>query len=304
MNNKGQAGFAVAGALVVVIFISTLFIMLLGFDTVDASHIGVMNQFGELKGVMLPGMKWTGIFTHVEQYDLRMRQSTVEMLTGEQVAVDKDGQSVKSRILINYRLIPENVQDAYARVGVDRDLATILNLDGIIREGFKTATAKYTSTEIWQNRDKIKEEAITIIEDNFPKQYFVLENVIIPDIDFNPAFMAAIEAQKTNEKLALAKEKEVDIAKFEADRKVAEQKGISESAKIQYDADAYKILKAAESEAESLRLKKEQISDQLIQLEWINAWKSGGAQVPQWMMSNGGSNSQFLMQIPMDKIGG
>lgn len=302
MNKKGQAGFAILG-IVAVLFIATLFIMLLGFDTVDASHIGVMNQFGELKGVMYPGMKWTGIFTHVEQYDLRMHQETIEMISGEQTAVDKDGQSIKARIQINYKLNPDSVIDAYKEIGTDANMPKVLNLDGIVREGFKIASAKYTSTEIWQNRQKVKDDAIAIIESNFPKKYFTLENIIIPDIDFNPTFMAAIEQQKTNEKLALAKEKEVDIAKFEADRKVAEQKGISDSAKIQYDADAYKILKAAESEAEALRMKKEQLTPLMVQNNWIDAWKAGGAQVPQWIMSND-KDSSFLMQIPMDKING
>ena len=297
MNKNAQwevmGFFAVVG---IIIFIGVIFVLNMGYDTVDASHLGVMNQFGELKGIMNPGMRWTGIFTHVEQYDLRIRQDTVEMLTAEQTAVDKDGQSIKARIQINYRLLPDSVEEAYKNVGLDKDLATVLNLDGIVREGFKTTTAKYTSTEIWQNRQTIKDEAIKNIETNFPKKYFVLENVIIPDIDFNPAFMAAIEQQKTNEKLALAKEKEVDIAKFEADRKVAETRGLQDSKKLEYDAEAYKILVAAKSEAEALALKKEQLSPQMVQNNWIDAWKAGGSQVPKIIF--GDSSNNMIMQMP------
>jgi len=299
IGKKGQAetiaAFAVIGLGIFVVIIIVLF---MGYDTVDASHIGVMNQFGEIKGTMTSGMRWTGLFTHVEPYDLRTRQDTVEMITGEQTAVDKDGQSIKARIQINYRLIPESVVDAYKNVGVDADMVKTLNLDGIIREGFKIASAKYTSTEIWQNRQKVKDDAIKIIESNFPKKYFILENVIIPDIDFNPAFMAAIEQQKTNEKLALSKEKEVAIAKFEADRKVAETKGLQDSMKLQYDADAYKILVAARSEAEALKLKREQITPMMVEMSRIEAWKSGGAQVPKWVMATDGNAGNFMMQIP------
>jgi regulator of protease activity HflC (stomatin/prohibitin superfamily) len=235
---------------------------------------------------MQPGMQWTGLFTHVESYDLRIRQATVEMLTAEQTAVDKDGQSIKARIQINYRLNPESVVDTYSKVGLDRDLATILNLDGIVREGMKTVTAKYESTYIWQNRNEIKEEAIKMIENNFPKKYFVLENVIIPDIDFNPAFMAAIEAQKTNEKLALAKEKEVAIAKFEAERAVQEAKGTAEAQKIA-------VIAQGEADAMVLKLKREQITPELIQNNWITKWDG---KLPQFIMSS--QSSGLLMQLP------
>lgn len=298
-DRKGQAEVIGVFVLIgVVLFFGAMIVMWMGYDTVDASHIGVMNQFGEIKGTMTSGMRWTGVFTHVEQYDLRTRQDTVEMLTAEQTAVDRDGQAIKARIQINYRLIPESVMDAYKSVGVDADMAKTLNLDGIIREGFKIASAKYTSTEIWQNRQQVKDDAIKIIENNFPKKYFILENIIIPDIDFNPAFMAAIEQQKTNEKLALSKEKEVAIARFEADRKVAETRGLQDSMKLQYDADAYKVLVTAQSEAEALRLKREQITPMMVEMSRIEAWRSGGAQVPKWVMAGTGSAGNFMMQLP------
>lgn len=296
-GKKGQEAAAFVFIILIVGgLLGGLLILFQGFDTVDASHLGVMNRFGEIQGVMQPGMRWTGLFTHVEQYDLRMRTMTVEMMNAEQTAIDHDGQTVKARILINYHLMPDSVIEAYKKVGMDADMVKILNLEGIVREGFKSTTANFTSTEIWQERQLVKDQAISKIEQNFPKQYFVLDNIIISDIDFNPAFIAAIEAQKTNEKLALAKEKEVDIAKFEADRRVAEQKGLSDAAKIQYEAEAYQLLTKAESEAKALQLKREQITPLMVQNNYIDAWKAGGAQVPKIIM--GGSSPNFLMQMP------
>lgn len=295
-NKKSQDGLIAGGiVLFMVVIVGIIIVLFMGFDTVDASHIGVKNRFGEIIGTMNPGMQWTGLFVHVEQYDLRTRKMVVEMLNAEQTAIDRDGQTIKARIMINYRFQPNASIQAYSRVGLDIDLENILNLDGIVREGFKTATSQYTSTEIWQQRGSVKDEAIKIIERNFPKDYFQLDNVIVSDIDFNPAFIAAIEQQKTNEKLALAKEKEVEIAKFEANRKVEEQKGLSNSAKLQYDADAYKILKAAESEAKSLELKRLQITPLMVQNNWIDAWRAGGAQVPKIVMGN---TPGLLMQMP------
>lgn len=292
-NKKAQVGvvIGIAGAAFAILVI----ILLLGFDTVDASHIGVKNKFGVIQGTMQPGMAWTGLFVHVEQYDLRMQKMTVEMIKDETSAVDIDGQTIKARIEINYRINPDNIERAYSKVGRQRDMPSILNLDGIIREGFKTTTSKYKSKEIWQNRQEVKEKSIETITANFPLDYFVLENVIISDIDFNPEFIAAIELQKTNEELAIAKEKAVEVAKQEANAAIEIARGAAESKKLAAEALAFQTLAQAKAEAEGLALKKQQITPLTVQNSWVNAWHAGGAQVPMYIAGGG---EQFLMSMP------
>lgn len=282
MYKKGGVGkIAAWSAIILVIAVVVGF---MGFDKVDASHIGVKNQFGVIKGSMQPGMMWTGLFVHVEQYDLRMRKMDIDMLEGEKTAVDIDGQTVKARIKINYRLNPENTIDAYTKVGRDKNLAEILNIEGIVREGFKSTTSKYESVEIWQKRQEVKEAAIVAISSNFPNQYFILENVIISDLDFNPDFIAAIELQKTNERLAITKEKEVEIARFEADRKIEEARGFAESAALQ-------ILEKAKADAKALELKRQQLTPLMVQNNWIDAWNG---QLPKFVLGDGASQGMFL----------
>jgi len=281
-----------------IIFCGIVVVCMAGFDVVDASHIGVKNRFGVIKGTMNPGMQWTGLFTSVEQYDLRIRKTTVEMLTAETTAVDKDGQTIKARIQINYRLSPDNIIDAYSKVGRDKDLAGILNLDGIIREGFKSTTSNYKSKEIWQNRQKVKEESIKNIEANFPSKYFKLENVIISDIDFNPAFIAAIESQKTNEELAIAEEKAVEIAKQSALRKIEIANGDAESQKLYAEAEAYQRLVLAQAEAESLKLKRQHLTPEMVQNNWIDAWDG---KLPQFLMSSENQPNMLINTPPMEQ---
>lgn len=291
---------------------------LTGFDVVDASHIGVKNRFGEVLGLMQPGMQWTGLFTSVEQYDLRVQKMTVEMLEGEQTSVDIDGQTVKARIQVNYKLNPENIEDTFVKVGRANDVVNVLNIEGIIREGFKTTTSKYKSKEIWQKRNEVKEEAIKRISANFPSEHVILVNIIISDLDFNPKFLQAIEDQKTNEELAIAKKKQVEIAEQEAIRVEAEAKGQAEAKKVNADAEAYQKkamaeaeayqktemakaeafqrLELAKAEAEGLKLKREQLDDRIVRNNWIDAWAQGGAQVPNWVMGEGAAK-QFLMNV-------
>jgi regulator of protease activity HflC (stomatin/prohibitin superfamily) len=73
-TRKGTAGIFFA-VFIAVFFIGGI-ILLMGIDTVDASHKGIMVNFGTIKGVMEPGIKWTGLFTHTYQYDMRIRRAT------------------------------------------------------------------------------------------------------------------------------------------------------------------------------------------------------------------------------------
>jgi len=292
VNKKGIA--STVGVIVGIIIFIAMAVALAGFDVVDASHVGVKNRFGVILGTMQPGMQWTGLFTQVEQYDLRVRKMTIDM-AGEQSAVDKDGQSIFATIQINYRLKPDNVENAYKRIGPDPILAEILNLDGIVREGFKDTTSKRGALEIVQNRQEIKEQAIERIQANFPAEYFNLENVIVSNIDFGLNFKNAIEAKKTNEELAKAKEKEVDIQKFEADKAIEKARGLSESKKLAADALAYERLELAKSEAESLRLKRQELTAIMVQNNWIDAWDG---KLPTFMM--GDSSGMLLNLNPME----
>lgn len=303
MNKKGEYGVEI-GVVIVILAVIGVFVAMAGFDVVDASHIGVKNRFGEILGTMTAGMQWTGLFTHVESYDMRMRQATID-LQGGNGAVDREGQNVYATIQINYKLKPDEqtVMDAYRHVGMDRDLATILNIDGIVREGFKTVTAQYTSLEIFQKRAEVKEKAILKIQENFPKEYFDLENVIISNIEFDKTFSDAIQSKKTNIELAKAKEEEVKIQKFEADKTIEQARGKKESDILNAEAEARKLLLKAESEAKSLELQKNAVTPLMIELRKVEVQ---GKFADRWNgalpMYNLGGNTLPILNIPTQAL--
>jgi len=297
MKNKAQTGAAIS--VIVILMIVGLFIAIVGFDSVDASHKGVKVRLGKITGTMEPGMEWTGLLTDVHQYDLRVRKMSVNM-EGNQGAVDKDGQSVFATIEVNYKLNPLNVDKAYAEIGTDEYLADTLRLEGIVKEGFKTVTSQYTSLEIFQKRQEVKDKAIKQIQSRFPQTFFNIENVIISNIDFNPAFKQAIEQKKVAEETAKAKEQEVLVNKFEADKQIETARGEAESKKLQAEAEAYLITVKASAEAEALRLKSQELTPLMVQNNWIDAWATG-ANVPMYVAGEGGNN--FLMEMPSQVVG-
>jgi regulator of protease activity HflC (stomatin/prohibitin superfamily) len=292
---KGQGWFAIG---VLSIFALALVVYLIGFDQVNASHIGVKDQFGVIQGTMAPGMQWTGLFVHVEQYDLRTRKAVVEM-SGDESAIDKDGQSVFARIEVNYHLNSDSVTEAYQKVGRNDDMADTLNIDGIVRESFKTVTSEYSSLEIFQKREEVKERTIARVRANFPTKYFTFDNAVISNIDYNAQFKAAIEGKKTAQETAKKTEAEVQIAAFEANKKIEEARGSAESVKLAADAQAYERLAIARSEAESLKLKKEQITPIMVQNNWIDKWNGA---LPTYMIGGDGGTS-LLFSMPTIKEG-
>ena len=285
-NKKGNIEIVIG-----VLFVSVIIILIAGFDTVDANHKGVMVELGKLKGTMNSGIQWTGIFTTTYQYDLRLKKIQVSMQQGNS-AVDKDGQDVFATIEVNYRLNPENVDKAYSNVGTQDMLSEVLNIEGLIKEGFKTVTSEYSSLEIFQKREEVKQKAIEKIKENFPQEYFILDNVVISNIDFNPAFKQAIEDKKVAEESAKAREQEVFVAKYEADKIIETARGKAESAKLQSEAEAYQIEIKAKAEAEALRLKKAELTPLMVENNWVDAWNGV---LPTYML---GGNTDILMAMP------
>lgn len=245
-------------------------IALLGFDQVEANHLGVKVKLGKITGAMEPGLEWTGLFTQVHQYDLRLRKATID-LSGVNSAVDKTGQAVFSTIDVNYRIKPEKqtVIDLYSKVGPDNVISDRLNIEPIIREGFKQATVKYDALEILDKRQQVKEEAKEFIRSNFPAQYFEISDIVVSNIDFSQEFKNAIEAKKTAEQEALKEENQLEVVKFQQQQEIEKYK----------------------AEAEKLRLQRNEISPLLVQQQWVAKWDG---KLPQYMISNGETQTQLL----------
>lgn len=268
-NKKAQAGTIITGV-VVIVFICALFAAFTGFDTVDANHLGVMVELGKLKGVMDPGIQWTGIFTEVYQYDMRIRKASVEMVGGGS-ATDKDGQAIYGTVAVNYRLKGnrEVVSSLYKNVGTDDVIADRLNIQPIIREGFKQATVKYEAIEILENRQKVKDEAKENIKRNFPEEYFEIVDIVVENIDFSQDFKNAIEAKKVATQNKLKEEEQVQVVKFQQQQEIEKYK----------------------AEAEKLRLQKQEVTSLLNEQKMIEKWDG---KLPEYLIITPDSQGMLL----------
>lgn len=275
-KSKGQSAptVAVFGMLFVALVVIGFVAILVGVDTVPASHYGVMEQFGKIKGVQEPGIKWTGPFTSVEKYDLRTTKVIVD-LQGENCAVDKTGQSVYATVNVNYRIkkSTEIVRALYEEVGKSDVVADKMNLNAIIAEGFKQATVRYDALEILDKRQEVKELAKDNIRSNFPTDYFEIQNIVITNIDFSTQFKQAIEDKKTAEQEAIKEENLLEVVRYQQEQKI-----------LEYEAEALRM-----------RIQSQEVTALLNQQKWIEKWDGS---LPDYMIM-GENTGDFILQIPI-----
>ncbi len=273
--SMGVAGMAILIVCVIVLF--------LGFDKVDADKVGVKDRFGVVLGPMSSGLEWTGLFVSVTEYPLTVQKISLDRIE----AVDVGGQAVFASIAVNYKIKnPEVTLDMYQQVGTTGKMKTIENILAMrekIEESFKQVSVQYEAIEILENRDEVRAKTVERINQLFPKEYFEIISITISNIDFVPSFNDAIQLKKDNTQLAKAAEEKVKQSEAEANQAIEEARGKAESKKLDADAIAY-----------ALRAQRLEITDQLIQKMWIEAWDGG---VPTYMMG-GMDDTSLLLQIP------
>jgi regulator of protease activity HflC (stomatin/prohibitin superfamily) len=276
---KGNKGQFEIGAALIVLVIATIFVLFIGFDSVDASHLGVMVRLGQITGTMEPGIRWTGMLTHVYEYDMRIRKVQVDML-GDQSATDKGGQAVFGSISVNYRLKGDKdvVQRLYANVGRDDIIADRLNIEPIIREGFKQATVQYEAMEILQNRQQVKEIAKENIHNNFPQEYFDIVDITVQNIDFSPDFKKAIEEKKVASQNKLKEQENVGVVMYQQQQEIEKYK----------------------AEAQKMNLQRQVITSELNNQLMLQKWDG---HLPEYLIITPGSQGMFL-QLAQGQIQG
>jgi regulator of protease activity HflC (stomatin/prohibitin superfamily) len=250
MNNKLKiiTGGAFALVLVVILFFTGFPITI-----VQAGHRGVPHRFGEVfDWTVGEGIHWVGFFTRVTHFEVRTRKMEV----GADSA-SKDLQSVQTTIALNYHLDPGNVNKLYQEIGV---LYNDRILQPAIQESVKAVTAQFTAEELITKRPEVKMLIRQELENRLHGRYIMVDEFSIVDFAFSEGFDEAIELKQTAEQQALKAERDLERVKLEAQQQIEQ----------------------AKAEAEALRLQKQQITPDLVQLRWIEKWNG---QMPQYMGS-------------------
>ena len=254
-------------------------IVLIAFNSfviINPGQAGVLSVLGKAQdGALLEGFHIKPPFiTNVDVYDV-----TVQKFEVPAESSTKDLQDLSARFAINFRLDPLEV------VTIRRTQGTLQNIVAKIiapqtQESFKIAAAKRTVEEAITKRTELKRDFDDALDTRLKKYGIIVLDTSVVDLNFSAEFSKAVE--------------EKQIAEQRAQRAIY----VAQEAEQQAQADVNR----AKGKAEAQRLLAETLKAQggrlVLEKEAIEAWREGGAQMPNVLvMGEKGGSVPFLFNL-------
>lgn len=254
-------------------------VLLLGFNSfviINPGEAGVMSILGKATdGALLEGFHIKPpLISKVDVYDV-----TVQKFEVPAQSATKDLQDLNASFAINFRLDPAKIVD------VRRTQGTLENIVAKIiapqtQEAFKTAAALRTAEQSITQRSELKQDFDAALKERLAKYDVIVLDTSVVNIRFSEDFAKAVEEKQVAEQRA---QRAVYVAQE------AEQQAQADINRAQGRAEAQRLL------AETL---KAQGGDLVLQKETIEAWRSGGAQMPKVLvMGSGSSRVPFIFNM-------
>lgn len=218
------------------------FLMFNAFEIIDTGHTGVVKTLGSVnsENVATEGFNLKIPFLQtIVEIDNRVKKEEAKAS-----AASKDMQNVDTLIAVNYSINTSSSANLYKRVGTTYGETII---DPAIQEAIKAITAKYTAENLIIKRDEVSTNVRKLLNDKVKSYGIDIKSVNIKNFKFSERFTQAVESKQEAEQLALKAKQDLERIKTEAQQKI----------------------ESAKAEAESLRIQKEQITPELIQLRKV-----------------------------------
>ena len=229
---------------------------------IPAGHKGVLVTMGAVQsGVLDEGINFKLPFVqNVVNVDTRVKKHE-----SDASSASKDLQQITSTIAVNYRLAPDAVDKLYQNIGTNYESNII---SPAINECVKAVTAQYTAEELVTKRSDVSVKMKEMLQEKLKDKYIMVDSFNVVDFGFSEQFDKAIEEKQIAEQAALKAKYDLERIKTEGEQAVAQ----------------------AQAEAEALRLKSQEVTKDLILLEYIQKWDG---KLPTY---SGGDNA--IIQLP------
>ena len=135
----------------------------------------------------------------------------------------------------------------YKTVGLDYESVVIRPA---IQETAKAVISKYTAEELITKRGEVSIQMQDALAEKLNGYGLIIKEYNILTLDFSEEFNNAIEAKQTAQQQALKAKQDLERIKVESEQKVTQ----------------------AQAEAEAYRLKSQEITQEMIQMEFIEKW--------------------------------
>nr|WP_246027946.1 MULTISPECIES: prohibitin family protein [Paenibacillus] len=224
--------------------VGILLLLLIGFNsfaTVQYGHVGLYKTFGKLNdSVLEPGIHLKIPFIQtVIQVNTQVTKAETDS-----TASSKDLQPVSTHVAVNFSVNKASAFNLMNNVGANYDSVII---SPAVQEIVKEVTARYPAEELISKRDVVANEISTLLTQRLAKYDLLVKEINIVNFKFSDAFNQSIEAKQVAQQQALKAENDLKRIQIEAKQKIAQ----------------------AEAEAEALKLKKQEVTPELVQLKQI-----------------------------------
>lgn len=255
-------------------------IIFLGFNSfviINPGQAGVLSILGKSQdGSLLEGIHFKPpVIASVDIYDITVQKFEVPAQSST-----KDLQNLSASFAINFRLDPIKV------VEIRRTQGTLQNIVAKIispqtQESFKIAAAKRTVEEAITKRSELKDDFDNALNSRLEKYGIIVLDTSVVDLAFSPEFARAVEEKQIAEQKA---QRAVYVARE------AEQQAQADINRAKGKSEAQRLL------AETLKAQGGQL---VLQKEAIEAWRTGGAQMPKVLVMGSDSNNNvpFLFNV-------
>ena len=229
------------------------------FHSVDAGHVLVVRQFGEIVGqrgdgfqTIAPWQTAEDVSTQVESQRFQMddRTGAGEGAIASGPAISEETQPVYAVVTLNYRVSDQAVQELYTDVGSTFFEKVVAPR---VFQVFKNETVKFKSVSVAPNREQIREAVQLELDRQLDGFSIDVVDFLINDLDFPQEFTEAIERKQVATQDALAARQKVEQSKAEAQQEIERARGQAQAQRLRATAltdrnlqfEALQILKEA-----------------------------------------------------------
>ncbi len=235
----------------IMIILGAIFMLFGPVYTVDAGERAVLLTWGKVSSESIdPGLHFKTPFVQsVVKFSVQTQKYEADAS-----AASRDLQTVHTKIAVIYHLKPESIPMIYSDLGYEYGDRVI---QPTVQEVVKAATAKFSADQLITNRSIVAELIQDTLKERLARYGIAVESTAITNFDFSQSFSDAIEAKVTAVQQKQKAEMDLQRIRIEADQKIA----------------------TATAEAEALRVQREVVSPELVELRKIEVQR---AAVDKW----------------------
>lgn len=314
-RRRGPISMRLPALTFLIVFVSIVLLASLSdaFVQIEVGTVGVVKRFGNVIGVFNPGLNVKLPFVDtvviyrtqeiVYETSENPAESRADYRDYEVDTATSDGQQIRARYTVRFRIRPERAPDILRNLGTEAEVVEKV-VKAASRVHVRNILKRYEANELYSgNVEKAQEEIANRLREDFEKAGLELTFFGLRSIQFTEEYKQAVERKQIEAENVITKQHLAEQAKYEKERTITQAeaeaerqrlerigiaRGEAEAIKLRAEAEAEATLIKARAQAEANRLIAQSLTEALIAWQAVQQWNG------QYPLVIGASN-QFIL---------